>query len=204
MPGRIAPDRLYAGSWWGRVKAGATPYPSFAFNERVPRQMLCQPRHISSTENTAFSIFCDLRTKSAKSTGSERIGARRAIFGLFPARPVNRSSPKTPGILPKSGGIGRGESACLMANGVGKGAGKAKLSGFREATRSSIRPSPNPSQIANNAWISASVTLPIRITSSPAPPLKLLDSPLPISMSLPAPPVMVMPEMPEAICSTST
>ena len=118
MPGRIAPDRLYAGSWWGRVKAGATPYPSFAFNERVPRQMLCQPRHISSTENTAFSIFCDLRTKSAKSTGSERIGARRAIFGLFPARPVNRSSPKTPGILPKSGGIGRGESECVVRNGV--------------------------------------------------------------------------------------
>ena len=57
------------------------------------------------------TIAYDLRTKSAKSTGSERIGTRRAFFGLFPPWPVNRSTPKTPGILPNSGGIGRAERA---------------------------------------------------------------------------------------------
>jgi len=60
------------------------------------------------------------------------------------------------------------------------------------------------SQIVNSAKISANVTFPARITSSPAPPIKMLDSPLPISMSFPAPPVRVMPEVSLAICSAST
>ena len=60
------------------------------------------------------------------------------------------------------------------------------------------------SQIVNSAKISANVTFPARITSSPAPPIKMLDSPLPISMSFPAPPIRVMPEMSLAICSAST
>ncbi len=54
-----------------------------------------------------ISITYEIRTKSAKSTGSERIGPQREIFGLFPAWSVNRSAPKTPEILPSSGGIGR-------------------------------------------------------------------------------------------------
>ena len=55
------------------------------------------------------TIAYEIRTKSAKSIGSERIGPRRVIFGLFPPWPVNRSAPKTPGILPKRGRIGRAE-----------------------------------------------------------------------------------------------
>ena len=69
----------------------------------------------------AFSTAYDLRTKSAKSTGSERNGPRRAIFGLFRAWPVNRFTPKNPGILPKSGGIGRGESECRVGRWRRKG-----------------------------------------------------------------------------------
>jgi hypothetical protein len=79
-------------------------------------------------ENIAFSTAYDLRTKSAKSTGSERNGPRRANFGLFRAWPVNRFTPKTPGILPKSGRIGWGESECRVGNGVGKGTGKVNVS----------------------------------------------------------------------------
>ena len=47
-----------------------------------------------------------------KEGGAPRMDTpRRAILGLFPAWPVNRSVPKTPGILPSSGGIGRAERA---------------------------------------------------------------------------------------------
>ena len=61
----------------------------------------------------------------------------------------------------------------------------------------------NSPHTANNAYISESVTFPARMTSSPEPPTKVFANPLPISMSLPAPPVMVMPEMPDAICNAS-
>lgn len=91
----------------------------------------CSANHatFSAYENIVFPTAYDLRTKSAKSTGSERIGARRAIFRLFRAWPVNRSIPKTPGILSKRGGIRRGESECLVGNGVAMGTGNAKPSG---------------------------------------------------------------------------
>jgi hypothetical protein len=83
------------------------------------------PRIFSRIKTIAY----DRRTKSAKSIGSERIGPRREILGLFRAKPVNRSTPKTPGILPESGGIGLGESECLVGSGVARGTVKATVSG---------------------------------------------------------------------------
>ena len=73
----------------------------------------------SQIKTTAYN----LRTKSAKSTGSERIGRRRAISGLFLPWPVNRSTRKTPGTLPKSGRIGRAERADHFETGGGGGRG---------------------------------------------------------------------------------
>ena len=64
-------------------------------------------------------LFGDIlvRTKSAKSGGPERIGLRRAIFGLLRAGPVNRSALKTPGNLPLSAASGLAESAARMGTG---------------------------------------------------------------------------------------
>ena len=53
----------------------------------------------------------------AKSGGPERIGLRRAIFGLLRAGAVNRSVPETPGNLPLSAALGRAESAARMETG---------------------------------------------------------------------------------------
>ena len=58
------------------------------------------------------------------------MGPRRAIFGLFPAWPVNRSTPKTSGILPKSGRIGRGERADHFETGGGGATGYKRSTGW--------------------------------------------------------------------------
>jgi len=56
-----------------------------------------------------------------KSGGLERIGLRRAIFGLLGADPVNRSAVKTAGNLPLSAVVVEVESAARMGTG-GEGA----------------------------------------------------------------------------------
>jgi hypothetical protein len=57
----------------------------------------CHSNHatFSSQEILSISITYEIRTKSAKSTGSERIGPQRENLGLFRAGPVNMSGPKT-------------------------------------------------------------------------------------------------------------
>ena len=83
----------------------------FALEVRISGKWGSNHAAFQPLEIPLISIACEIRTKSAKSTASERIGPRRAIFGLFRAEPVNRSAPETPGILPSSGGIGRAERA---------------------------------------------------------------------------------------------
>ncbi len=82
-----------------------------AFSVRISGKFAANHATFPPHDNSAISTAYNLRTKSSKSTGSERIGPRRAIFGLFLPWPVNRSAPKTPGILPSSGGNGRAERA---------------------------------------------------------------------------------------------
>ena len=84
-------------------------YLGFANPVRISRKFFANHAAFPPHDFLAFPRAYNLRTKSSKSTGSERIGPRRAIFGLFPPWPVNRSAPKTPGILPKRGPIGKAE-----------------------------------------------------------------------------------------------
>jgi hypothetical protein len=100
----------------------------FALAARISGKFAANHATFSSHKNQAFPTAYNLRTKSTKSKGSERIGPRRAIFGLFPPWPVNRSTPKTPGILPKRGPIRRAERADHFETGGGKGTEKVKLS----------------------------------------------------------------------------
>ena len=88
-----------------------------AFSVRISGKFAANHATFPPHDNSAISMAYNLRTKSAKSIGSERIGPRRANFGLFPPWPVNRSAPKTPGILPKSGRIGRAESGVHFETG---------------------------------------------------------------------------------------
>ena len=89
----------------------------FAFEVRISGKFAANHATFPTLEILSISIAYGIRTKSAKSTGSERIGPRREILGFFPAWPVNRSVPKTPGILPSSGGIELAESASRMGTG---------------------------------------------------------------------------------------
>jgi hypothetical protein len=104
-----------------RASATRLHYRRFAISVRISGK--CAANHATSSphDNPAISIAYNLHTKSAKSTGSERIGPRRAIFGRLPPWPVNRSTPKIPGILPFRGGIGRAERADHFETGGQRG-----------------------------------------------------------------------------------
>ena len=82
-----------------------------AFSVRISGKFAANHATFPPHDNSAISMAYNLRTKSAKSIGLERIGPQREILGLFQAEPVNRSDPKTPGILPFRGPIGRAERA---------------------------------------------------------------------------------------------
>ncbi len=92
---------------------------SFANPVRISGKFADNHATFSPHKIQAFPTAYNLRTKSAKSTGSERIGPQREILGLFPAWPVNRSTPKTPGFLPQSGRIGWAERADHFKTGGG-------------------------------------------------------------------------------------
>ncbi len=74
-------------------------------------------------ESIGILAAYDLRTESSKSGGPERISLRRAIFALLRPRPVNRSTPNTPGNLPLSGASGLAESMARMGTGGGSATG---------------------------------------------------------------------------------
>jgi hypothetical protein len=104
-----------------KLKPPWVPYFRFAISVRISCKCYSNRATFPPLKILLISIAYNLRTKSAKSTGSERIGPRRAIFGLFPPWPVNRSGPKTPGILPFRGGIGRGERGVHFETGGQRG-----------------------------------------------------------------------------------
>jgi hypothetical protein len=108
-----------------------------AFSVRISGKFAANHATFPPHDNPAISTAYNLRTKSSKSTGSERIGPRRVNLGLFPPWPVNRSAPKTPGILPKGGQFGRAERADHFETG---GWGRIRTLGTPRTTRSS-RPS---------------------------------------------------------------
>ena len=98
-------------------------YHSFAISVRISCKCYSNRATFPPHENLSFPTAYNLRTKSAKSTGSERIGRRREILGLFPPWPVNRSALKTPGILPKRGKFGPAERADHFETGGAVGTG---------------------------------------------------------------------------------
>jgi hypothetical protein len=80
-----------------------------------------------------FVVLASAQTGAGqpKSGGPERIGLRRAIFGLLRVRPVNRSAPKTPGNLPLSAAVGQAESTAHTGTGGGSASGyERSLAGF--------------------------------------------------------------------------
>jgi hypothetical protein len=103
----------------GRATAPSACVLRFANSVRISGKCYSNRATFPPHEILAFPTAYSLRTKSAKSTGSESIGPRREISGLFWAEPVNRSAPKTPGILPSSGRIGRAERADHFETGGG-------------------------------------------------------------------------------------
>ena len=109
----------FASTLEGCLKGGL--YTRFANPVRISGKCYSNRATFPAQEFLSMSVTYEIRTKSAKSTGSERIGPWRAIFGLFPALPVNRSTPKTPGILPKSGRIGLGGRADHFETGGQRG-----------------------------------------------------------------------------------
>ena len=82
-----------------------------------------EPEQVPTARKPASNLGFEIRTKSAKSGGSERIGLRRAIFGRLRAGPVNMSALKTPGNLPLSVAPGRAESTSRMETGGWRDAG---------------------------------------------------------------------------------
>jgi hypothetical protein len=67
----------------------------FALEVRISGKWGSKHATFSPQVFLSISITYEIRTKSAKSTGLERIGPQRENLGLFRARPVNRSTPKT-------------------------------------------------------------------------------------------------------------
>ena len=92
-----------------RAQAGDSRAKFFANPVRNSGKCTANHATFPPHEILAFPTAYNLRTKSSKSIGSERIGPQREILGLFPPWPVNRSTTKPPGILPFRGGIGRAE-----------------------------------------------------------------------------------------------
>jgi len=115
----------YSGRYAGaslKLKPPWVPYVRFAISVRISCRCHSNRATFSPQQISANSMTYEIRTKSAKSIGSERIGPQRENLGLFPAWPVNRSAPKNPGILPSSGGIGRAERVNHLETGGEGGA----------------------------------------------------------------------------------
>jgi hypothetical protein len=71
--------------------------------------------------NRRLDWVSSIRTRSSKSTGTERNGTQRAISTPSGTAPVNRSAPETAGNLPLSGPPGQAESATRSGTGGGGG-----------------------------------------------------------------------------------
>ncbi len=101
-----------------------------------------EPEQVLTGLKPVFTWVFEVRTKTPKSGGPERIGLRRAISGRLCAEPVNRSAPKTLGNLLLSASPGKAESMARMRPGGGSANGYKRSLDVFLGGQAGFRPDP--------------------------------------------------------------